>query len=103
MTFGEKIKQRRLEKGFSIRELSRRLDVSAGYLSHLERNQTFVGLPSEENIIKISNLLELDMDEMIILADKIPSKITDEIKNQLQSGKSSKEIIELLKRERYEG
>ena len=85
-TLGERIRELRELKKISLRQLAKEVGISAGYLSQLERNQTLVGLPSEDNIKKIANILETDFTELMILADKIPTEITDSVKKSLHQG-----------------
>ena len=39
MTIGEKIKKHRTERGFSLRELAKRVDLSASFLSQIEQGK----------------------------------------------------------------
>lgn len=50
MKIGERIRDRRKELGFSLRELGSKVDLSAGYLSQLENDQISPSLSSLQNI-----------------------------------------------------
>ena len=56
MTIGERIKKKRNEKGFSLRELAGKVDLSASFLSQIEQGKAS---PSIENLKKIANYLEV--------------------------------------------
>lgn len=97
ITFGDKIKELREQQKLSLRELAKRIGVSAGYLSQLERNRMLVGLPSEDNIKKIARILYTDETELILLADKLPSEITNLLKESMKNGiLTSKEVHDFV-------
>lgn len=58
MELGERIKQRRLEKKLSLRDLAQQADLTASYLSQVERN---LSVPSIESLRKISRALDIPM------------------------------------------
>src|SRR5688572_20725958 len=89
MNFGEKLRELRKAQGYSQRELAERLDVNFTYLSKLENNR-MDGPPSEELIRKMAQELGANPDELLVLAERIPTDIADLIINQPES-------IELLR------
>ncbi len=62
MTIGERIKMKRNEKGFSLRELAGNVDLSASFLSQIEQGKAS---PSIENLKKIANYLEVKVSYLI--------------------------------------
>lgn len=62
MTIGERIKKKRNEKGFSLRELAGKVDLSASFLSQIEQGKAS---PSIENLKKIANYLEVKVSYLI--------------------------------------
>lgn len=62
-TLGEVISEGRKEKGLDIQEASERLKVSRTTLARLEANHT--KLISFDNLLDISNVLEVDFFKMI--------------------------------------
>lgn len=62
MTIGEKIKKKRNEKNFSLRELAAKVDLSASFLSQIEQGKAS---PSIENLKKIANYLEVKVSYLI--------------------------------------
>jgi len=55
---GYKLKQRRIEMGFSLRELARRTDLTASFLSQVENDKTSVSL---ESLTRIAESLEVPL------------------------------------------
>ena len=85
-TFGSVIKQARLKKNLSLRELSRRIDVSHPYLSQLENEHN--DNPSTTIILKLSQELGLSFVYLASLTDidiglknNIPSHYIEALKN----------------------
>ncbi len=62
MTIGERIKKKRNEKDFSLRELASRVDLSASFLSQIEQGKAS---PSIENLKKIATYLEVKVSYLI--------------------------------------
>lgn len=56
MQIGQRIKARRKELNLSLRELAEQIDLTASFLSRIERDQSS---PSIESLRKISNALEV--------------------------------------------
>jgi HTH-type transcriptional regulator, competence development regulator len=95
-TFGQRIKELREQHSFTLREVAQAVDITAGYLSLLENNK-HVGLPSEETICKIAELYKAQAEELILLADKLPSDEYEAIKTARKNGTVTREhIFELL-------
>ena len=62
MTTGERIKELRLKKGISQRELARRIDMSGQMISKIESSSTDASL---ETLLKISNVLEVELNDLV--------------------------------------
>ncbi len=76
MRFGERVRLLRTSKGLSQRALGQMIGVSFTYVSKIENEKIDFGdYPSEDLIRKIAGVLEVDEDEMLILAEKIPERI----------------------------
>jgi transcriptional regulator with XRE-family HTH domain len=73
--FGKFIREKRLEKGISLRKLAKELDVSASYLSQIELG--FLLPPSEKVIVVLASLLDQNCDELLARAGKISSNLRD--------------------------
>ncbi len=76
MTLGDKIKELREDKRFSIRELGRRTDVSAMHISNIEKGKVNA---SPELVTKIASELEANVDELLHLADRVDPEVVDVI------------------------
>lgn len=66
-TFGKFISKKRMEKGLSLRKLSKLIDISPEYLSKLENNLRTA--PKDIIIEKIADKLSLCYEEKEILFD----------------------------------
>lgn len=73
MQFHELIRNTRLKKKMTLRELARRVEVSAAFISKMEVGD--FKPPKEENIIKIATALDLNSDELLAMAGKIPNDV----------------------------
>lgn len=83
-SFGSQIRERRKERGYTLRQLAPLLGINFAYLSKLE-NDRADHPPSEELIRQIAKTLELDQDKLIYLAGRITQSdakmIEDLVKN----------------------
>ena len=67
---GAQLRERRAENGMSLRELARRLHVSASLVSQIETGKA---QPSVRTLYAIVNELGLSLDEVLDLASREPS------------------------------
>lgn len=72
-TFGKLIREARKDKGYSQRELSKLLGLDFTYLSKLENDRTDYS-PKEDVIRSLARNLDLDEEELIFLAGRIPQQ-----------------------------
>jgi transcriptional regulator with XRE-family HTH domain len=80
MTFGERVRDLRKAKNFSQRELADIIGVNFTYLSKIENGKLdFASFPSEDTIRKLAEALEADVDELLLMAKKIPPDIRDRV------------------------
>ena len=70
-SFGESLRQLRKDRRITQRELASKIGVDFSYISKIETGA--LEPPAEEIIIKISKVLEVDEESMIMLAKKIPT------------------------------
>ena len=78
MNFGERVRELRKEQGMSQRELADRAGIDFTYLSKIENGR--MEPPSEEVIRRVAGALDTDADELIVLADKFPSDLAQQLK-----------------------
>ncbi|WP_304681503.1 helix-turn-helix domain-containing protein [uncultured Clostridium sp.] len=82
MKFGEYIKDKRLEKGISLRELASRVGISPSYMSDIEKGRR--NAPNKEKVDKIAEVLFYSEEEINKLYD-----LAGESKNYIASDLSS--------------
>lgn len=81
--FGQRVRELRNAKGYSLRELAPLVDVGFSYLSKVERGRLdFGNSPSESLIHRLAAVLEVDEDELLLMAGRIPASITNRILHQ---------------------
>ena len=78
MAFGERVRELRKAQGMSQRELADRAGIDFTYLSKIENGR--MEPPSEQVIRSVAEELYADADELIVLADKFPSDLAQELK-----------------------
>jgi transcriptional regulator with XRE-family HTH domain len=78
-SFGQTIRELRLKNtDYSLREFAMLLSVSAPYLSDIERDRR--DPPKAEIIIKMAELLSVEANELLALADKTPPDLHNTFK-----------------------
>ena len=83
MNFGERVRLLRLQRSMTQSALAKRLGVSMSYISKVERGRLHFGdYPSEKFIHKLTNELNANEDELLMLADKVPTKLRSQILRQ---------------------
>ena len=88
MNIGERLRKLRQKKKIGIKPLAEQLDINYTYLSKIENHKAS---PSKETIIKIAKYFDCDVDELMILSDKIPEDIQKILRE------NSKEAIKYLR------
>lgn len=73
-TFGKKLRDLRINADVGLRELARLIEKSPGYISDVE--QEHVPPPSEDVILKISAVLNVDKKELLTAAQKMDPEIS---------------------------
>lgn len=79
-TFGQRLREKRLEKGFSLRKFAEQVGVSPTYLSHVE--QGVADPPTADRVKTMAELLGENADEMIALAGRMPEDLPEIIQRQ---------------------
>lgn len=90
-TFGILIRQARKDKGYSQRELAGYLGVDFTYLSKLENDRGDYA-PKEDVIRALARHLELNEEELIFLAGRIPQHYEELLKQ------NPREMLALFRR-----
>ena len=79
-TFGQKIRELRQAKGWTLRQLAPKVSVGFTYLSKVETGRLDFGdYPSEALIHRLADAFNADEEELLILANKIPDSIRDRV------------------------
>ncbi len=68
-------KRRKTDRAFSLRKFAPAVGMSPTYLSKVERGD--VPPPAEEKIRAIAELLEVDAEELVALAGRLPRDVID--------------------------
>lgn len=75
---GKKIRQARIEKGFSQEQLSEKINISPRHMCTIENGNSF---PSLEIFVNISEILDIDINKFFNIEtfkkDKLRSEIND--------------------------
>jgi transcriptional regulator with XRE-family HTH domain len=75
-TFGERVRELRHAKDWSLRDLAEKVGVGFTYLSRVENERlNFGDYPSDALIHRLADALEADEDELLILAQRVPERI----------------------------
>ncbi|QDV85395.1 helix-turn-helix domain-containing protein [Planctomycetes bacterium TBK1r] len=81
--FGERIRDLRRAKGYSLRTLAPMVGVGYSYLSKVENGKLDFGdSPSESLIHRLADTLDGDEDELLLMAGRIPESIARRIFDQ---------------------
>jgi transcriptional regulator with XRE-family HTH domain len=76
MTFGERIRELRKARNLTLRDVASKVKVNFTYVSKIENHKLDFGeYPSEDLIRKLAKVLHGDLDELLLLAEKIPEDI----------------------------
>ncbi|CAB4164954.1 HipB Predicted transcriptional regulators [uncultured Caudovirales phage] len=75
--FGAFVRREREAKGMSLREMAKRIRVSPTFLSKVETEDW---KPGEEKVRKIAEVIGCDAEELMALAGRVPSELSDIIK-----------------------
>ncbi|HHH31506.1 MAG TPA: XRE family transcriptional regulator [Polyangiaceae bacterium] len=82
-TLGERIRRIRKERGLGLRAMARDLDVSAGYVSRIEKDAEKYP-PGEDLLRKIADALGDDFDELMALAGRVSKELKEQVRQDPQ-------------------
>lgn len=72
-SFGKVLRERRLARGFGLREFAQLVGVSSTYISQLEQEN--IDPPTAERAAKMAQILGENADEWIALAGRVPDDL----------------------------
>jgi transcriptional regulator with XRE-family HTH domain len=78
--FGHALREKRLEKGHSLRKFAELVGVSPTYLSQVEQGN--VDPPTAERVKRMAELLDENPDEWTALAGRVPEDLPEIIQKQ---------------------
>jgi transcriptional regulator with XRE-family HTH domain len=79
-TFGQLLRERRLEKKFSLRKFAELVGVSPTYLSQVEQDNVMP--PTADRVKRMAELLGENPDEWTALAGRVPEDLPEIIQRQ---------------------
>jgi HTH-type transcriptional regulator, competence development regulator len=79
-TFGALVRHEREAREIGLREMAKMIGVSPTYLSKIERDE--FDPPAEEKVRKIAEIIGRDPDELLALAGRVASDLTDIIRQR---------------------
>ena len=79
-SFGALVRREREAKEIGLREMAKKLGVSPTYLSKIERGD--FDPPAEDKVKKIAEIIGRDPDELLALAGRVASDLTDIIRRR---------------------
>ncbi|MGK7917282.1 MAG: helix-turn-helix domain-containing protein [Prochloraceae cyanobacterium] len=82
--FGHVIRQARKDKGYSQRELAKRIGLDFTYLSKLENSRADYP-PKEEVIRSLARNLDLNEEELVFLAGRLPHQEEEILKQHYKA------------------
>ncbi len=82
--FGQIIKQARKEKSYSQRSLAKLIGIDFTYLSKIENNRADYA-PKEDVIRALARELDLNEDELVFLAGRIPQRDEELLRQHYQT------------------
>jgi transcriptional regulator with XRE-family HTH domain len=80
MTFGERVRELRTAKNLTQRRLAGLVAINFTYLSKIENDKLEQDqFPKEDTIKKLAAELDGDLDELLLLAKRIPDQIKQRV------------------------
>lgn len=73
-TFGQRLKKLRMDRKLSLKSLAQELKVSLPYLSQIEAD---LAIPSEPLARSIARFFNVDEEELVFLARRIPKQLDE--------------------------
>jgi transcriptional regulator with XRE-family HTH domain len=78
--FGALVRREREAKEIGLREMAKKIGVSPTYLSKIERGE--FEPPAEDKVRRIAEIIGHDSDELLALAGRVASDLTDIIRQR---------------------
>jgi len=78
--FGQVLRDKRIEKGYSLRKFAKMVGISPTYLSQVE--QVNVDPPTADRVKRMAEILEENVDEWTALAGRVPQDLPEIIQSE---------------------
>jgi transcriptional regulator with XRE-family HTH domain len=82
MSFGNFIRMKRVEAGYTLRKFAAQVDISPTFVSRMERDE--IDPPGEDKINAMAQALAIDAEELTLMAGRVPVKIKEMILHRPQ-------------------
>jgi transcriptional regulator with XRE-family HTH domain len=83
ITFGEHVRRLRRRKRWQLQELAAVTGLSPTHLSRIENDNA---VPNPDTVVKLSNALDGDLEQMLRMADCLPREILDRLVDRAADG-----------------
>lgn len=90
-TLGEIIREARIAKERSLRDVAKQLSITPSYMSDIENDRR---IPSEEVLRELAKVLELDIDHVMALAGRFGENADRYMKKQPIAGVLFRKVAE---------
>jgi transcriptional regulator with XRE-family HTH domain len=91
--FGDRLRELRHQKGLNQRELADKVDIDFTYLSKIETGK--MSPPSQDTIRKLAEVLDADLDELLVLAGRVPDDVKEVVTQSREHPAFLREIKDL--------
>ncbi len=85
--FGATVRREREKLKVGLREMAKMIGVSPTYLSKIERDE--FPPPAEDKVRKIAEILGRDVDQLLALAGKVSSDLSEIVRERLANWRRS--------------
>jgi transcriptional regulator with XRE-family HTH domain len=83
LTFGEYVRRLRRRKRWQLQELATTTGLSVTHLSRIENDSA---VPNADTVVKLSNALDGELEQMLQMADCLPREILDRLVQRAADG-----------------
>ena len=80
-SFGEMVKKKRREAGFSQRELAERAGLDFSYISKIENGR--LPPPAADTVVHLCRIMKTPAEELLALTKKLPSEVQQTISSSV--------------------
>ncbi len=90
MSFGARVRERRIAEGIGLNDFADRLGVSPAYWSRVEREQE--NPPRDEFVEKAAAILGVRLDDLFVEAGRLPPDMREDLKQVVQVYRRRKQL-----------